>query len=166
MVVLRKKKVKKQRGSRTHGWGSPKKHRGSGSKGGKGNAGSGKKGQQMMSKLINEGYKMGERGFKTNRFATKSYEGINLHTLLKKVASLQDRKLISVSDNGNEITIYLTDKINKLLGGREGRSDDEIRSLLKNMFKNKKINIIAERYTKKAKELCDSFDISLDLKGN
>jgi large subunit ribosomal protein L15 len=39
MVVRFRKKVRKQRGKRWHGWGSKKKHRGKGSKGGKGAAG-------------------------------------------------------------------------------------------------------------------------------
>ncbi|MBI4150597.1 uL15 family ribosomal protein [Candidatus Woesearchaeota archaeon] len=41
MVVHKRRKVQRQRGSRTHGWG--RLHRGSGNKGGAGNAGSGKK---------------------------------------------------------------------------------------------------------------------------
>ncbi len=40
MVVRKRKKVVKMRGSKTHGYGSKKKHRGKGSKGGKGYAGS------------------------------------------------------------------------------------------------------------------------------
>ncbi len=40
MVVRFKKKAVKMRGSKTHGYGSKKKHRGSGSHGGKGHAGS------------------------------------------------------------------------------------------------------------------------------
>ncbi len=41
MVLHKRRKVQRQRGSRTHGWG--RLHRGSGNKGGAGNAGSGKK---------------------------------------------------------------------------------------------------------------------------
>ncbi len=37
---MARKKVSKLRGSKTHGWGTKKKHRGAGSKGGRGNAGS------------------------------------------------------------------------------------------------------------------------------
>ncbi len=43
MTVNRRKKDVKQRGSHTHGWGSKKKHRGSGNRGGKGMAGTGKR---------------------------------------------------------------------------------------------------------------------------
>ncbi len=40
----KRKKNTRQRGSKTHGWGSMKKHRGAGHRGGRGAAGSGKKG--------------------------------------------------------------------------------------------------------------------------
>ncbi len=40
----KKRKVQRQRGSKTHGWGSMKKHRGAGHRGGRGNAGTGKRG--------------------------------------------------------------------------------------------------------------------------
>jgi large subunit ribosomal protein L15 len=43
MVQRRKKKSVKFRGSKTHGYGSMKKHRGAGHRGGRGNAGSGKR---------------------------------------------------------------------------------------------------------------------------
>jgi large subunit ribosomal protein L15 len=43
MVERRKKKNTKLRGSKTHGYGSMKKHRGAGHRGGRGNAGSGKR---------------------------------------------------------------------------------------------------------------------------
>ncbi|MBW6461575.1 MAG: 50S ribosomal protein L15 [DPANN group archaeon] len=63
MVVNKTKKVRKLRGSRTHAWGSPKKHRGAGSRGGRGMAGSGKKGQQKMSALNNIKQRIGKSGF-------------------------------------------------------------------------------------------------------
>lgn len=43
MPATKRKKLVKQRGSKTHGWGSMKKHRGAGSRGGRGMAGSGKR---------------------------------------------------------------------------------------------------------------------------
>ena len=44
MVVNHRKKSSRHRGSWTHGYGEKKKHRGAGSRGGRGNAGSGKRG--------------------------------------------------------------------------------------------------------------------------
>lgn len=45
MAVRKRSKNSRHRGSHTHGWGSKKKHRGSGNRGGAGNAGSGKRAQ-------------------------------------------------------------------------------------------------------------------------
>lgn len=62
MVVRKRKKVRKQRGSRTYGWGSQKKHRGKGSKGGKGRAGMHKHKWTYTVKYEPEHF--GKRGFK------------------------------------------------------------------------------------------------------
>lgn len=62
MVVNKRKKVGKYRGYSTHGCGSRKKRRGSGSKGGTGNAGTGKRaGQKKASKYCKV---LGKFGFK------------------------------------------------------------------------------------------------------
>jgi len=60
MTTKRVKKVRKRRGSRTYGWGLV--HRGSGQKGGAGNAGSGKKADGK--KPSNWGRLFGRNGFK------------------------------------------------------------------------------------------------------
>ena len=44
MVAKKRKKNTRQRAGTTHGWGSMKKHRGKGNKGGAGMAGTGKRG--------------------------------------------------------------------------------------------------------------------------
>ncbi len=59
------KKIRKQRGHRTHGWGSPKKHRGRGSRGGGGHAGSKKHKKVWIMK--NEPERLGKRGFQSLR---------------------------------------------------------------------------------------------------
>ena len=63
MVVHKRKKVKRLRGSHTHGWGSKKKHRGSGNRGGFGMAGTGKRADQRKPSIWKEDY-FGKRGFK------------------------------------------------------------------------------------------------------
>ncbi len=66
MTVTRQKKSKKWRGQSTHGWGSRKKHRGAGNRGGRGMAGSGKRADQRKTqilKLYGNAY-FGKRGFK------------------------------------------------------------------------------------------------------
>jgi len=60
MVVRKHKKVTKQRGSRTHGWGLV--HRGSGQRGGEGNAGRGKKAHCKKPQVWKERY-LGKLGF-------------------------------------------------------------------------------------------------------
>ncbi len=61
MVVKRKKKVAKYRGSVTHGGGHRKKRRGSGSRGGRGNAGTGKRAGQKKAGMKTR--RLGRHGF-------------------------------------------------------------------------------------------------------
>lgn len=60
MVVRKRKKNTRQRGSRTHGWGLI--HRNSGQRGGAGNAGRGKKSHCKKPQIWNEPY-LGKFGF-------------------------------------------------------------------------------------------------------
>ena len=60
MVVKRKKKVIKMRGSRTHGWGLV--HRNSGQRGGAGNAGTGKRAHSNKPSFWGKNY-LGKQGF-------------------------------------------------------------------------------------------------------
>ena len=65
MVVTRRKKVVKYRGSRSHGGGSGKKRRGAGSRGGKGMAGTGKRaGHKKAGIKLPELRIGGQRGFR------------------------------------------------------------------------------------------------------
>jgi large subunit ribosomal protein L15 len=54
MTARRQKKNKKMRGSHTHGWGSKKKHRGAGNRGGRGMAGTGKRADQKKPSILVE----------------------------------------------------------------------------------------------------------------
>jgi len=74
-----KKKVDKQRGHRTHGWGSPKKHRGKGSRGGKGWAGS--EGHRMTHILKYARDRIGKHGFTAK--TTKKFNTVNLREVAK-----------------------------------------------------------------------------------
>lgn len=62
MVINKSKKVKKYRGSKTHGCGSMKKRRGAGNRGGRGNAGSGKRGDAKKPSVWKQKY-FGKKGF-------------------------------------------------------------------------------------------------------
>ena len=76
-----KKKNKGFRGYKSHGWGSKKKHRGKGSRGGKGMAGTGKRADTKKPTIINlygNDY-FGKRGFVVPQ--AESYKAINLQDL-------------------------------------------------------------------------------------
>ncbi len=86
MTTNKKTKCNKLRGSRTHGWGSPKKHRGAGSRGGVGNAGAGKKGQQNMTTIHQKGTRIGNHGFTRPPVTVNNPRTINLDDLEKHIS--------------------------------------------------------------------------------
>jgi large subunit ribosomal protein L15 len=75
------KKNRGQRGLSSHGWGHKKKHRGKGSRGGKGNAGSGKRADTKVPTIINKygTTNLARRGFVVPN--SKPYQSINLKDL-------------------------------------------------------------------------------------
>jgi len=87
MVIKQKKKSRKRRGSRTHGWGAGKKHRGAGHRGGRGFAGIGKRGAQKQTKYFAKGIKpTGKKGMKRSRRDQKIKSNpINLKTIEQKL---------------------------------------------------------------------------------
>lgn len=90
---MKRKKVEKMRGSKTHGYGSKKKHRGKGSKGGKGYAGLSKHKKFFMLKYEPEHF--GKRGSKSK--TRKKIKSINLRDL-EKIA--KGKKEINVKELG------------------------------------------------------------------
>ncbi len=92
----KRKKVVKMRGSKTHGYGSKKKHRGAGHRGGRGRAGSFKHKKLM---LIKRGELVRKKGFKSleQKGIKKGLTSINLRDLIKLVG---DSKEIDVSSLG------------------------------------------------------------------
>ena len=86
MVIRKRKKIQKIRGRKRHySWGSSKKHRGKGSRGGVGRSGtSGKKGQHNVNIMFNDkDYRRGAtRGFKRTYAAHLEREsGINIRDI-------------------------------------------------------------------------------------
>jgi large subunit ribosomal protein L15 len=65
MTDNKRKKNSRQRGSWTHGWGAKKKHRGAGSRGGRGMAGSGKRGDAKKTLYWQNPNYFGKNGFKS-----------------------------------------------------------------------------------------------------
>ncbi|MEM7819824.1 MAG: uL15 family ribosomal protein [Candidatus Aenigmatarchaeota archaeon] len=87
MTIRFRKKVRKMRGSHTHGYGSKKKHRGGGSRGGRGYGGSHKHKYSYIVKY--EPWHYGYKGF---------------HSLKKKLRTINIGDLEKISDN-NEIDL-------------------------------------------------------------
>ena len=104
MVVNKRKKNRAMRGSRTHGWGHPKKHRGKGSRGGVGKSGMGKRGQHKMSLLNSLGIKnIGAHGFKRPQTVIEPVSALNLRDIelhidnwLKKGLAAEDKNVITI----------------------------------------------------------------------
>lgn len=63
MVVRKRSKLSRLRGSHTHGWGNKKKHRGAGHRGGRGNAGRGKHADHRRPSYAVKRIFLGHKGF-------------------------------------------------------------------------------------------------------
>lgn len=79
MVVRFRKKSRRMRGSKTHGWGMKKKHRGAGSQGGRGQAGMLKHKKSWM--LMHDPDHFGNIGFKIPTEAKKGIKNVTLKDL-------------------------------------------------------------------------------------
>jgi len=103
MVVHRRKKVVKLRGSKTHGWGSMKKHRGKGNKGGSGRAGSSKKGDAKKPSFW-KWRAFGKHGFK-KKGLKEGIKAINLSYLEDNFDNLLSKNLITKENDAFVIDI-------------------------------------------------------------
>ncbi|GEM_PF-1132585 len=158
MVVRFRKKVIKRRGSRTYGYGSSKKHRGKGSRGGKGLAGSGKKGQHKKIGLMLKGYMIGKRGFKTPLAKYKKKDVITTRILLEKLGDIVHLYDGSIDDK-NKVIALSFDKDVKIIYQKsfEGINSE---------YKGYKIEISVYNITDKAKEYLENNGINVNVKGN
>lgn len=108
MVVRRAKKIRKKRGSRTCGYGMSKKHRGGGSRGGRGRSGMLKQKKTWMVK--NDPNHFGRHGFKVPVKARNIVKSINLRDL-DILARKNNKTEIDISEFGYDkilSTGYLT----------------------------------------------------------
>ncbi len=114
MVTYKRKKVGKYRGGSTHGGGARKKRRGAGSRGGRGNAGSGKRAGHMKMRYVKAGHILGKHGF-TSKSRTV-VKAVNLgYFTSERVAQLV--KQGKAHKEGNVYALDLaTLGYNKLLG--------------------------------------------------
>ncbi len=122
MVFRKKRKVRKFRGKRSYGYGSHKKHRGGGSRGGRGKAGMHKHKWSYTVKYEPDHF--GKRGFKRPIAAAKKVKPINLRHLEALAAG---KKKIDLTKLG----------YNKVLGAGRIRAAMEV---------------VAEAFSKKAIE--------------
>lgn len=94
MVIRKTRKIRKFRGKRNYGYGVHKKHRGGGSRGGRGKSGAHKHKWSYTVKY--EPWRFGKRGFKRSHITTK-IKAINVG-LLEKLAI--DKKKINLTEFG------------------------------------------------------------------
>jgi large subunit ribosomal protein L15 len=112
VVVRRERKIRKRRGRGT-GYGSHKKHKGGGSRGGRGLAGLHKHKVVTMIKYMPDHF--GKKGFKRPKEAAKRIKSINLKDLDSMVEGLLQEKKAEKTKEG--IKVKLSDLgYDKLLG--------------------------------------------------
>ena len=92
MVFNKRKKNSRHRGSWSHGYGSRKKHRGAGSRGGRGLSGTGKRGDQNKPTHWKKRY-FGKKGF-TPRGKKQKKNTINVSEVDNLVLALSKQKKI------------------------------------------------------------------------
>jgi len=103
MVVRKKKKVRKFRGQRSYGWGSHKKHRGKGSRGGRGLAGLHKHKWSYTVKYAPEHF--GKTGFKRPVAIVRKVKTINLKELDQLAEKLLKEKIAEKEEDRIKINV-------------------------------------------------------------
>jgi len=111
MKLKKRKKSRKFRGYRLHGY-SAKKHKGSGNVGGKGMAGSGKRADQKKTLVLNLPYEyFGKRGeIARKKISKKKKDQINIDDIVrslkgKEEAEFKDYKVLSRGEINRAVTI-------------------------------------------------------------
>ena len=92
-MIRTKRKINKQRGSRSNGGGCTKKRRGAGNKGGKGKAGAGK--QHWTWTVIHDPDHFGKHGFKRPQKMIKKISAVNLKYLEEQADKLIAQKVLA-----------------------------------------------------------------------
>lgn len=114
MTATKRKKTSRLRGSHTHGWGAKKKHRGAGSRGGKGMAGTGKRGDAKKPSIWKNKKYFGKHGFK-KLSSSEEIKPINISYFEENLDKLLSEKLI---EHQGDLYIIDVKKLgfNKVLG--------------------------------------------------
>lgn len=120
MVVHKRKKVVRMRGSKTHGGGSMKKRRGRGHKGGQGMAGTGKRADSKKPSIWKDTYYFGKHGFHRHG-PRKDINAVNVKDIDEKADMLVEKQMALKDAKGYSIDLGKAG-YNKLLGsGRVSR---------------------------------------------
>ncbi|NPA47599.1 MAG: 50S ribosomal protein L15 [Thermococci archaeon] len=115
-MIRRKKKVRKLRGSHTHGWGCKKKHRGGGSKGGRGMAGTGKRKNTKWTWVIKYAPDhLGKKGFHRPLEVVSNPVSVNLSFIDEHIEELLQMD-IAYEENGRIIVDTTRLGVDKVLG--------------------------------------------------
>ncbi len=149
MVVRRRRKIRRQRGSRSHGWGKQKDHKGSGMRGGRGNAGlfSHRWIQVIKEAKKNRTKPTGKYGFLRPQQYLKKYKTINVSQLNQSIDTLVDNGKATVK--GGVYTVDL---------GALG-----IKKLLAQGEVTKKMNIVVELASERAVSKVEAAGGKVDL---
>lgn len=123
-MAQKQRKSRKKRGSRSCGYGSAQKHRGAGSRGGRGKAGSSK--HKQIKSLI-EGRVFGKVGFKRHPSLSSKAKGINLSDISERIDGwVEDGK---AKKTAKGYSVDLSDLgYGKVLGGGELTQKMEIKA--------------------------------------
>lgn len=113
MTFNKRKKNTRQRGSKTHGWGAKKKHRGKGHQGGAGMAGSGKRADSKKPSIWKERY-FGKFGFVSKTPKVK-INSVNISYIEQHINKFVSKNLIA-KENGFYSVELEKLGFNKLLG--------------------------------------------------
>ncbi len=113
MTINKRKKNTRLRGSKTHGWGAKKKHRGQGHRGGRGLAGTGKRADTKKPSFWKEPY-FGKHGF-ISKTPKPKIHAINISFVERHINKFLSSSLI-IKENGFYIVELEKIGFNKLLG--------------------------------------------------
>jgi len=149
MVVRKRRKVRRQRGGRSHGWGVQKDHKSSGMRGGKGNAGlfSHRWIQVIKEAKKNRTKPTGRFGFLRPQQYLKKYSTINVSQLNQSIDTLVDNGRATLKSG-----VYTVDL------GALG-----IKKLLAQGEVTRKMNVIVEVATERAVSKIEAAGGSVEL---
>jgi len=104
--MMKRSKRSRLRGRRTCGYGGRKKHRGKGSKAGKGMAGTGKRAGQKKTWIFKyEPDYLGKKGFKSMKKLRKKSKIINLSEIQERLESFLKKGLAKKTNEGIELEL-------------------------------------------------------------